>query len=301
MRRNRLTTSSKPRRRDAAQFQFQGMLAAGPRADPQPARRRRRSDHARIAVLVHLLDAGQGTSAQEIQHRGEIVGRAITQSQGHHSFLRGAAVAGAGPRRHPVRLQEGGVETAQAAEARGQRDLGDRQRGFGQQLLGEQQPTRAVHADRRRAQAIHEQTPQLPFADAHALGQCRQRLFGQHALVDQLQRARHHFVAAPPCAVAGGQFRTATQAGAETRGFGGGGIAVIGDVGRLGRRRRTDRAAIDAGAFHRDEEQPVEARIAAQSRLFADTRVGQGGGGVGGHGGRLAPAPRAGLAVFGHQ
>ena len=135
-----------------------------------------------------------------------------------------------------------------------------------------------MHADRRGAQAIHEQTPQLPLADAHALGQCRQRLFGQRALVDQLQRARHHFIAAPPRAVAGRQLRTATQAGAEARGFGGSRIGVIGDVGWLGRRRRTDRAAIDAGAFHRGEEQPVEARIAAQAGLFADLRIGQGGG-----------------------
>ena len=37
--------------------------------------------------------------------------------------------------------------------------------------------------------------PQLPLADAHAPGQCRQGLIGEHALVDQLQCACHYFIA----------------------------------------------------------------------------------------------------------
>ena len=175
--------------------------------------------------------------------------------------------------------QEGRIETSQAAEAGSQCDLGDRQRGFGQQLLGEQQAPRAVHADRCRAKAIDEQATQLALADVHAFRQRRQRLFGQHALVDQLQCARHDFIAATPCAVAGRQFGSAAQARSEAGGFRRRGIAVVGDVRGLRRRRRAHRAAIDAGAFDGGEEQAVEARIAAQSRLFADLQVGQGRGG----------------------
>ena len=70
--------------------------------------------------------------------------------------------------------------------------------------------------------------------DAYASRQRRQRLLGQRAFVDQLERARHRGIAAPPGAVVRRQLRPATQAGPEAGGFGRGGMAEIRDVPRFG-------------------------------------------------------------------
>ena len=262
-----------PCRRHAVQLELQGMLVVRPRAHPQPSRRGGRADHARIAVLVHRFHPGQGAAAQEIQHGDEVVRRPITQPQYQRAFLGDHGLPTQIARRHPVGFQEGGVESPHAAEARSQGHFGNRQTGFGQQLFGEQQPARAMHADRRGAQPVREQPAQLALAQAHALGQCRQRLFGQYSLIDQFQCACDRFVAASPGAVTWRKFRAAAQAWPVAGRFGGGSIAVIGDVDRFGGGGRAHRAAIDASAFHCDEEQPVEARIAAQTRLFADAWI----------------------------
>jgi hypothetical protein len=131
----------------------------------------------RIAVLVDDFDAGQRASAQEREHRSEVVRRPITEPQCQHlarlSLRRRERPPAQVARRHAVGIAKCGIETPQAAEARGQRDLGDRQRGFGQQLLGEQQATRTVHADRCGAEALHEQASQLPLADVDAPRQFR--------------------------------------------------------------------------------------------------------------------------------
>jgi len=279
--------------RRALQLQPQRMCAVAPRADAQPARRLGSADHAPVAALVHHFHAGQRAPAQEIQHRGKVVWRPVTQPQ-RHAIVRGRHVALAQfARRHAVLVAEGGVEAGQAAEAGGQRHLRDRQRGFGQQLLGEQQPARAVHVVRRGAHAFAEEPAQLPFAQAHLVGQRCERGIDQRALFDQLQGAGHRVVAAPPRAVAGRQFGPAAQAGTEARRFRRCGMAVIDDVGRLRRRGRADRPAVDARAGDGGEEQAVEARVATQPRLFADARIGQGGGIGGGHARRLAPGSHA--------
>src|SRR5690606_8682086 len=73
------------------------------------------------------------------------------------------------------------------------------------------------------------------------------------------------------------------------------------DVGGLGRMHRAHRPAIDARAGHGDEEQSVEARIAAQPRLLADAARRQGGGLGGRHAVQASTAPARGLAGFGHR
>src|SRR3546814_1276803 len=77
-----------------------------------------------------------------------------------------------------------------------------------------------------------------------------------------------------------------------------GGGAVVGDVGRLRWMHRAHRPAVDARTGHRDEEQPVEARIAAQPRLLADAARRQGGGFGGRHAVQASTAPVRGLAGF---
>src|SRR3546814_14388395 len=61
------------------------------------------------------------------------------------------------------------------------------------------------------------------------------------------------------------------------------------------------RPAVDARTGHRDEEQPVEARIAAQPRLLADAARRQGGGYGGRHAAQASTAPARGLAGSGHR
>src|SRR5690606_2757647 len=95
--------------------------------------------------------------------------------------------------------------------------------------------------------------------------------------------------AAPPRAIRGRQFRPAAQAGAEARGLGRGGAGVVVDIGPQRRRCRAHRPAVDAGAAHGGEEQPVEPRVPAEAGTFTDVRIGQGGDGR--HARRLAPVP----------
>ena len=66
-------------------------------------------------------------------------------------------------------LQEGGIETAQAVVAGGQCDVGHRQRGFGQQLLGQQQAMGGVDLSGCRAQVFDEQPLQLACTESDLL------------------------------------------------------------------------------------------------------------------------------------
>ena len=119
--------------------------------------------------------AGVARERERRQHARPVVGRPIGQAQRHAiarrivgaALLRGAERAG----RPAEQLAEGLVEAAHAAEARGQRHLGHRQARVVHQLLGEQHAPRLGDGDRRGAEMLLEQPPQLAAADAQPLGQ----------------------------------------------------------------------------------------------------------------------------------
>ncbi len=132
---------------------------------------------------------------QEGQHRRQIQRRAIAQAQCQFAARHLGTLLAQCRGRHAAALQEGRIEAAQAVEAGSERDLGDRQGGFGQQLLGQQQPMRAVHLDRRGTQLLHELPLQLARAHAHRIGQRLHRLRLQRAVGNHRQRTLHAFFA----------------------------------------------------------------------------------------------------------
>ena len=114
---------------------------------------------------------------QRGQHAGPVVGRPVGQAQRHAvarrvvdaALLARLAAQRAG--RPAEQVAEDLVEAAHAAEARGQRHFGHRQARVVQQLLGEQHAPRLRDGDRRGAEMLLEQPPQLAAADAQPLGQ----------------------------------------------------------------------------------------------------------------------------------
>ena len=73
-------------------------------------------------------------------------------------------------RRHPIPPVERVVEPAQAGEAAGEGDLGDRQRRFGQELFGEQQPAGQQQLYGRHSQLLLHDAPDLPRAQLELVG-----------------------------------------------------------------------------------------------------------------------------------
>ena len=214
MRRRRLTISS--RRAGAAPCSSSFSACSPPghaltRSQPGVVDR---ADHARVAVVVDAL------------RRRAARGRAGSRASPRSRTAAGSPGAASAPRRQVARV--GRLRRSRGAIRYASRNVALKRRrlpkpaasatsvigsvGLGQQLLGEQQPARAVHADRRRAEALDEQAPQLAFAEADAFGQRRQRLLGQRAFVDQLQRARDRRIAAPPA-----RRRRATAPGRQRR------------------------------------------------------------------------------------
>ena len=66
---------------------------------------------------------------------------------------------------------DGGIEAANAAEARGNRDLTHRQTGVVNQLLGKMQTTRLRYRAGRRSQMLQEQAAQMARPNSQSLGQ----------------------------------------------------------------------------------------------------------------------------------
>ena len=162
------------------------------RAASQPAIGRQRAPQ---LDAMHRLDALHLPITKEAQHTLHVVGRPVRQPHDDRllRFARRlilAAFSTQPARAEPVALGERGVEAAQAREARGMRDLCDRQRRVAEQLLGQQQAARGEVAVRRDAVRLLEHAAQVTVGDA----QTRRDLGQQHdaartdRLVDQTRR-----------------------------------------------------------------------------------------------------------------
>jgi len=80
------------------------------------------------------------------------------------------------------------------------------------QLLGQQDPPRLRHRDRRRPDMLAEQPPQLPRADAEPVGKALDIGLVESAGFDQGERAGHGVAGAAPEREIGRGFRPAAQA-----------------------------------------------------------------------------------------
>jgi hypothetical protein len=172
-----------------------------------------------------------------------------------------------------IELLEGLVEAPHAAEAGGQGHLAHRKVGLVDQLLGQQHPPGLGHADRRGAQVLQEQPPQLPPADAHAFGQALDISVVERAGLDQGQGARDGVGRAVPGAQLRRGLGPAAQAGAIAGLLGRGGAGVEGDVLAQRRAGRAHRPAIDARRPHRHEQPAVEAGVAGLDGAVANVGV----------------------------
>ena len=243
-------------------------------------------DRAHLAVLQHGPAIGLAVdplhpvdraSPQEGQHRRPVIGRAVAQphgdaDRGDRAFGQGDdGLAPQGAWRPAIELLEGLVEPADAAEARGERDLGHRQPGVVDQLLGEQHATGLGHGDRRGAEMLLEQAAELASADAQALGQRVDAglVAVERALGDERKAARHRVRGAAPGAEIRRRLRPAAQAGAEASLLRRGGRGKEAAVLELGRACRADRAAVDPGRGDADEQAAVEARVTGLERPVA--------------------------------
>ncbi len=234
-----------------------------------------------VAFAVDPLDARDRPRPQERQHRGPVIGRPVAQPHSHaisrHRSLaqRRNSLAAQRTRRPLEQPLKGLVESPHAAEAGGQRDLAHGQARIVDQLLGQQHAPRLRHRDRRGAEMLIEQAPQLPLADAKPRGQTVDAgvVAIQRTLGDQRQAAGHRVRRAAPGAEIRRRFRPAAQAGTKAGLLRRRGRRKEPAVLELGRARRTNRPAIDAGRSHADEDPPIETGVAGAQRAVTNLRI----------------------------
>ena len=170
-------------------------------------------------------------------------------------------------RRHAVPAVERVVEPAQAREAAGEGDLGDRQRRFGQQLLGQQQPARQQQLNRRHAQLLVDDAADLARAELELVGDLLEaRLLVEVPFLEPLHDQLRDPLRIVHRRAPRRQFRAATQAGPKAGLFGLLRRVEEAAVGRLRRLRRADRPAVDIRRRDADEEHAIEPRIAGRQR-----------------------------------
>ena len=234
-----------------------------------------------VRGAVDLLHARDRARAQERQQRREVERVAAGQPQlDRHrarcrrpvrevgpggSVSRGVSVAavaqlGRGDR---VDLADRLVELAQAREAGRERDVRDGQVGGLQERACHARALRPGQRERRRAQVVDEDPPQLPLPVAQAVRQAGHALAVHEALVDEAHRAAGHVAAQVPLRGARRGARDAALARPEPGALRGRGRGVEADAVALRGHGRAARPAVDAGARDRGEEVAVEPAIAA--------------------------------------
>ncbi len=253
-------------------------------------------NRAPVDIARDSFDTGNGALAKKRQHRIPVIGRPIGETDRQRAGFALGLVADMPQRRRRTseHLQKGFVEPADAVETRRQRDLGHRQRRLVDQLLGQQNPSRLRHRDRRRPDMLAKQPPQLARADAQPI--CKPLDIGliEAASLDQSERARHGVGGTAPERKIGRRFRPAAQTWAKARLLRRRRRGIERYVLEFRGARRANRPAVDAGGFDTHEQPAVEAGIAGRNRAVA-------GGAVHIHHENHHSLEQACLAVFGHR
>ena len=182
-----------------------------------------------------------------------------------------------GGRRAPVDRLEGGVERPDAAEPRGERDLGHAEIGAVDQPLGALDSGGARRRERSRVEIAPEQPRQVAPSDPQPPGQRLDARLVERALVDQAERAIDRRPRAAPGRRMLRGLGPAAQAGPKARRLGGGRAREIADVARHRLAYRADGPAVDAGRGDGDEDHAVIGRIAGKAHAFAEIEVELGG------------------------
>jgi len=226
----------------------------------------------RVDIAIDDLDARDRAGPEIRQHRRPVVRRFVAQLQRNLAPRRRRhATADAAQRsgRTAEEALERFVEASNAAKARGERHLAHRQRRLVDELLGEQDPSGLRDRDGRRTEVCAEQPAELAFADAEPRGECVHIGLVQSAELDERQSARHGVRRAAPGGEIRCRFGPAAQTRPEAGGLRGRRRGEEAHVLALGRPRRTDGTAVDAGRLHADEQLAVEACVAGPEGAVA--------------------------------
>src|SRR5439155_1109566 len=131
-------------------------------------------NRAPIARLGDRFDAGRRARAEKRQHGVPVVRRAIGEPEAIAICIRlgGRSLPGETPqlcRRACVRAANLGVESPKASEAGRDRDLMEREARLVDELLGEMRASGKGDVERRRAEVLQEQAPQVSRGDAEPI------------------------------------------------------------------------------------------------------------------------------------
>jgi hypothetical protein len=160
-----------------------------------------------------------------------------------------------------VRLLKDEVESTNTAEAGSESNVGHRQLGFVDQLLGEKEAPGLCDGDRRCTEVLAEETREMPRTDIKSCGKLVNAALVEKAGIDQGQCPRHRVRCAEPSRRARGSLGTAAKTRPKTGLRSRCGAGKVADVLGLRGRCRADWPAVDAGCRHANEEAPVEASI----------------------------------------
>lgn len=227
------------------------------------------------------FDAREGVAAVEGEEVGKLEGGAVREREGE-SVVGGGALAGgagevAGLGGGAVEAgAEGVVETAEGMEVGGERDLGDGELGFGEELAGEVEALGLGELAGGLAEFVDEEAAEVARGDAEARGEVGVGEIGV-AGEDGKGALEEGFIERRDGG--GGEgcgFGAAAEAGAVAGFFGSGGAGEELDIfaQRFG---GADGAAVDAGRFDADEEFAVETVIAGEQGLVEGIVVEHGG------------------------
>jgi hypothetical protein len=162
------------------------------------------------------------------------------------------------------------VEGPHAPEARRERHVADGELRFVEQLLGEVGTARQRDLERRGAEVVQEETPQVAARHTEPLGEALDSVFVERSVADEAQRARHDRRGSEPGGRSGRSFRPASQARSKPGDFRRGRRREVTDVLVLRPGRRADGAAVNARRRDGDEKAAVEARVARSPRPVED-------------------------------
>ena len=241
---------------------------------------RRQPHRAAIRSVANLLDARHRRRREVTEQPLEGERRPHRQPHGQHprparraaAELRLGANAQLGGRQR-TDLAHGVVELADAREARGERDIAERQvgrldeypRGFGALSPCQRQRVRA-HLGLQQTLELTRRVADTGRQPGHALAV-------DGAVGDQPHGAGDDVTPDVPFRRAGGCVGSASLTGPEAGPLRGRGGGVEADIACERWPRRTAGPAVDTGGVHRGDEPPVEPRVLRLDRAIAAVEV----------------------------
>lgn len=212
-------------------------------------------------VLICALHARQRARPQKFQDRHDVKRASGNEVERERRRSRFGAPQAQARRREAVSTEEQRVEPANAPEAAGERNLGYRQRRFGEQALGGEQAVRLRQVDRRGAEHVACDAAKVAPGDAEVAREIVEPLLFERARLDARQRLRGEPLLLVDRRGAGRLLRTADETRPKSRLLRRRRRREKAPIGALGRPRRADAPAVYAGRRDARVERPVEAGV----------------------------------------